>query len=127
MYKTVLTQQPSLKRSDSKLNTYCGEQLTVLGELQVTAHYNNQTVTLPIIALHGSGPKLFDKNWLEQIKLNWPQLCTIPHSSVLQEVLDKHEAVFCDELSKLESTQITIEKMLMLNLDVLNQDSFHLL
>ena len=66
-------------------------------------HCNEQTVTLP------SGPNFLGRNWLEQIKLNWPQLCTVKHSSALQEVLDKHEAVFRDELGKLESTQVSIE------------------
>ena len=84
-YKTILTQQPALEKSDVKLHTYSGEQLTILGELQVTVHYNEQTVTLPLIVVQGSGPNLFGRNWLEQIKLNWPQLCTVKHSSALQE------------------------------------------
>ena len=108
-YKTILTQQPAMEKSDVKLHTYSREQLTVLGELQITVHYNKQTVILPLIVVQGSGPNLFGRNWLEQIKLNWPQLCTVKHSSALQEVLDKHEAVFCDELGKLESTQVSIE------------------
>ena len=108
-YKTILTQQPPLAKSDVKLNNYSGEQLTVLGELQVTVYHNEQTVTLPLIVVQGSGPNLFGRNWLEQIKLNWQQLCTVKHSSALQEVLDKHEAVFRDKLGKLESTQVSIK------------------
>ena len=108
-YKIVLAQQPLLRKSNVKLHTYSGEQLSVLGELQVTVHYNEQKVSLPLIVLQGSGPNLFGRNWLEQIKLNWPQLCTVKSSSALQEVLDQHEAVFCDELGKLEGTQVSIE------------------
>ena len=72
-------------------------------------HYNKQTVSLPLIVLKDSGPNLFGRNWLEQIKLNWPQLCTVKSSSTLQDVLDQHEAVFRDELGKLTGTQVSIE------------------
>ena len=99
----------STKYVNLELHTYSGEQFSVLGELQVTIYYNEQTASLPLIALQGSGPNLFDRNWLEHIKLNWPQLCTVKSSSALQEVLDRHEAVICDELGKLEGTQVSIE------------------
>ena len=108
-YKTILAHQPPLQASNIKLHTYSGEQLIVLGELQVTVHYNEQTVSLPLIVLKDSGPNLFGRNWLEQIRLNWPQLCTVKSSSTLQDVLDQHEAVFPDELGKLTGTQVSIE------------------
>ena len=107
-YKTVLAQLP-LQKSNVKLHTYSGEQLCVLGELQVTVQYNEQTASLPLIVLQGSGPNLFGRNWLEQIKLNWQQLCTVKSASALQELLDQHEAVLRDELGKLEGTQVSIE------------------
>ena len=59
------------------VHAYSGEQLIVLGELQATStvHYNEQTVSLPLIVLQGSGPNLFGRNHLEKkIRLNWPQL-----------------------------------------------------
>ena len=108
-YKTILAQQPPLKKSSVNLHTYSGEQLEVLGQLQVTVHHNDQTVSLPLIVLRGSGPNLFGRNWLEQIKLNWPQLCTVSSSSALQEVLDKHTTAFREELGKLQGTQVSIE------------------
>ena len=64
-YKTVLAQQPLLQKSNVKLHTYSGEQLSVFGELQVTVYYNEQKVSLPLIVLQGSGPNLFGRNWLE--------------------------------------------------------------
>ena len=108
-YQTILANQPPLQASNIKLHTYSGEQLVVLGELQVIVHYNEQTVSLPLIVLKDSGPNLFGRNWLEQIRLNWPQLCTVKSSSALQDVLDQHEAVFRDELGKLTGTQVSIE------------------
>ena len=87
-YKTILAHQSPLQASNIKLHTYSGEQLIVLGKLQVTMHYNEQMVSLPLIVLKDSGPNLFGRNWLEQIRLNWPQLCTVKSSSALQDVLD---------------------------------------
>ena len=31
-----------------------------------------QQVTLPLVVIKGKGPSLFGRNWLEQIKLDWP-------------------------------------------------------
>jgi len=91
-----------------KLHTYSGEQL-VLGELQVTMYYNEQIVTLPFIVVQGSRPNLFGRHWLEKIKLNWSQLCTVKSSNVLQEIFDQHKTVFRNELGKLEGIQVSIE------------------
>ena len=63
-----------------KLQTYSGEQLIALRELQVTVHCNEQTVILPLIVVQGSGPNLFGRICLQQIQLNWPQLCTVKSS-----------------------------------------------
>ena len=71
-YKTIIAQQPPLKKSTVNLHIYSGEQLKILGELQVMVHHNDQTVPLLLIVLRGSGSNLFGRNWLEQIKLNWP-------------------------------------------------------
>ena len=66
-YNTILAQQPQLQKSNVKLHTYSGEQLVILGELQVTVHYNEQTITLPLIVVQGLGPNFFGRNWLQHI------------------------------------------------------------
>ena len=62
-YKTILTQQPPLVKSCVKLHTYSGEQLTVLGKLQVTVYHNEQTVTLPLIVVQGYQTFLVGTGW----------------------------------------------------------------
>ena len=83
-YKTILTQQPPLEKSIVKLHTYSGEQLTVLGELQVTVHYNGHTVTLSlIIVVQGLGQNLSVRTGWSRLKwtdLNYAQSNIPVHS-----------------------------------------------
>ena len=67
-YKTILTQQPLLEKSNVKLHTYSGERLTVLGELQVTVHYNEHTVTLSLIVVQGLGQNLLVRTGWSRLK-----------------------------------------------------------
>ena len=69
MYKTVLAQHPLLQ---SLMLYYTLTLENNLVFLQVTVHYSEQVVTLPLFVLQGSGPSLFGRNWVEQIRLNWP-------------------------------------------------------
>ena len=64
--------------------------------------YGDQHKTLPLLVVAGEGPSLIGWDWLLQIQLDWQQLGlhtlrTAPPSS-LQDVLRKHDAMFCDEL-----------------------------
>jgi len=107
-YKTVLLQQRPLKVSNLQLHTYTGEKLTVLGQVNVIVKYNDQSLSLPVIVVSGTGPNLMGRDWLKHIKLNWAQLCAVSVPTPLQEVLNHHQAVFHDELGELKGTQASI-------------------
>jgi len=107
-YKTVLLQQPPLQVSELLLRTYTGERLTVLGKVNVRVRYGEQIVDLPVIVVSGSGPNLMGRDWLQHIKLKWAQLCAVSMPTPLQEMLDRHQAVFRDELGELKGTQASI-------------------
>ena len=107
-YKTVLLQQPPLQVSNLQLHTYTGEKLTVLGQINVSVQYGNQSFNLPVIVVSGTGPNLMGRDWLKHIKLNWAQVCAVSVPNPLQEVLNRHQTVFCDELGELKGTQASI-------------------
>ena len=107
-FKTVLLQQLPLQVSSLQLHTYTGEQLTVLGQIHVSVQYNDQSCSLPVIVVSGTGPNLMGRDWLKHIKLNWPKLCAVSMPTPLQEVLNRHRTVFRDELGKLDGTQASI-------------------
>ena len=60
-----------LKSTDLTLQTYTGENIVVLGSLEVNVSYEDKMFTLPLLVVQGSGPSLLGCNWLQQIKLDW--------------------------------------------------------
>ena len=60
-----------LQQSSTKLHSYSGESISVLGQLQIDVSYDGQCVELPLLVVSGKGPKLFGRDWMLQIQLNW--------------------------------------------------------
>eukprot|EP00118_Oscarella_pearsei_P024262 m.302854 g.302854 ORF g.302854 m.302854 type:complete len:578 (+) comp40828_c0_seq12:43-1776(+) len=63
-----------LKKTNITLTTYSNENLKVLGRRMLTVKLDGQKAELPIIVVDGSGPPLFGRNWLAEIKLDWNAL-----------------------------------------------------
>ena len=63
-----------LEKSDVRLCTYSGEPIEVLGSLTVTVKYLNQESEEPLLVVKGTGPTLLGRNWMEHIRLDWPQI-----------------------------------------------------
>ena len=60
--------------------------------------------------VEGSGPNLLGRDWLQKLNLNWKQICQLREEvhTELRGILDKHAAVFRDELGKLEGMEAKI-------------------
>ena len=60
--------------------------------------------------VEGNGPMLLGRNWLNEINLNWKELCYVRQGpgQALQEVLDKYPSLFKDELGTLQGVQVKI-------------------
>ena len=112
-------ERPRLTPSSRKLRTYTGEELEVLGTLQVEITYGEQQKTLPLLVVAGAGPSLFGRDWLLEICLDWQHLglyrlqAAPPTTVDLQSVLQRHEAVFRDELGLVKgvTAKLHIEPM----------------
>ena len=90
---------PALLPTESKLRTYTGEQINVLGTISAEVQFKQQQETLPLLVVEGDGPSLLGCDWLYKIKLDWHELYhTQVVPSALQTVLDKHKEIFNDEL-----------------------------
>ena len=83
----------TLQQSSKKLYSYSGEAIPVLGSFDVCVAYKSQVATLPLLVVKRDGPSLFGRNWLNQIRLEWHEIYNL-HTSSLQAILQKHEAVF---------------------------------
>ena len=68
------------------MHTYSNELLQDLGQFEVKAQYNRQTLQLPLIVVEGKGPTLFGQDWLSQIRLDWKKIHSIQKCG-LTEVL----------------------------------------
>ena len=93
---------PTIHQSSTSLKTYTGEPIKVRGRAEVQVDYNDQTLQLPIIVVEGSGPTLLGRNWLHELRLDWPRIFRVQldaqHPPELAAILDKYPAVFKDEL-----------------------------
>ena len=90
-----------LQISSVKLCTYSNESLEVLGQIEATVQYNEQTVNLPLIVVKGNGQSLFGRDWLARIRLDWQRIHSILKCGIT-EVLNHHSHVFQEILGTLQ-------------------------
>ena len=93
--------QQQLEESNTRLKTYSGEYLETLGNINVSVCYGDQQVTLPLVVIKGKGPSLFGRNWLEKIKLDWPEIHKLQEDPV-GAILRQHAIVFEESLGTLK-------------------------
>ena len=83
----------ALKQTEISLRTYTGEKIFPRGN--------------GLLVLKGNGPNLMGRNWLENICLNWASLKRLGKPN-LEEVLDKYDDLFTDDLGKLNGVTAKI-------------------
>ena len=69
-YSTFQNLWDLMKKSHTKLQTYTGEEINVLGSFSTTVYYKGQEEDLPLLVVEGYGPSLLGRNWLSRIKLD---------------------------------------------------------
>lgn len=96
--------------SDITLRTYTGEVLPLVGQATVTVSYKSQVISLPLLIVQGDGAALFGRNWLEHLRLDWPSIHSVSSNSHdgLQNLLQKHQQLFKDELGTLQGVEAEI-------------------
>ena len=97
----------SLQELTVKLKSYSGEDIPVIGQMEVLVKYNHQEGNLPLLVVKGNGRSLFGRNWLSCITINWKEIHQI-YSSSLKTVLDHHKAVFQEGLGELKGYKAKI-------------------
>ena len=101
--------RPELQPTNAKLRTYSGEELGVLGSLEVSAEYKGQSKTLSLLVAKGNGPSLLGRDWLSELRLDWKGLfhvrTTTTTSLTLDEVLSQNSEVFDSEQGRLKGVE----------------------
>ena len=106
-YQKWLSHVP-LQDTSLKLHTYTGESVTPIGVLYGRVQYGSQEATLPLYVTKGTRPTLLGREWLHSIQLNWP-LMHLETQQGLQDVLNRHTAVFSDELGQLKGIKARVQ------------------
>ena len=123
LYKRYLSHY-ALMDSKVKLRTYGGEEIVVLGVINVpvATSMKESYKLLPLVVVQNNSgrndlPPLLGRNWLAQLKLNWSQIFSInadnselveETSSPLQEILNHHKPVFESGLGKIKGFKANI-------------------
>ena len=76
-YAALWENQPQIKNCPTKLRTYTGEEIEVIGNIIVTVSYKNVEKEMPPIIVKGDGPSLFGRDWLLHIPLDWKEIAFI--------------------------------------------------
>ncbi len=63
-----------LQECITRLCTYAGEQIQVLGQLEVAVQSGDQHATLPLLVVQVKGASLLSRDWLHHIKLDWQEI-----------------------------------------------------
>ena len=110
-YKNLVSENraPPLEKSGIVLRTYTGKEVKPEGVCTVDVDYEGGKYSLPLLVVSGEGPALLGRNWLEEIKLNWPRIKQLTsHDKRLGEILQKHAQLFGKDLGTLQGTKAKI-------------------
>ena len=97
-----------LQETSTQLQTYTKESITVLGSALVPVEHNGESLTLPLIVTAGNGPPLLGRDWLAALQLDWKSIFSVGSPLSLQQVLEKHSAVFSGGLGELRDMKAKI-------------------
>ena len=97
--------RPALQPSSTKLRTYSGEELEVIGSISVQVSYEDQLEELPLLVVRGTGASLLGRNWLQKIRLNWQGIHQLQQTPALQETLQRYAEVFENELGEIKGME----------------------
>ncbi|KAJ8349602.1 hypothetical protein SKAU_G00247320 [Synaphobranchus kaupii] len=89
-----------------------GQNIKVCGSVRVMADYNGQEAQLNLLVVSGRGTNLLGRDWIKVLNLDWPGLLDNLNKvcdCTLSCILDKHVAVFRDELGQLKGTTVSIQ------------------
>ena len=100
---------PTLHPSKTRLHTFTGEEVTVVGALMVEVEHGQEKKQLPLIVAKGQTPSLLGRNWLAKLKLDWKAAYQLQASEPLAAILKEHEAVFREELGTIRGTTAKIQ------------------
>jgi len=99
----------ALQKTDVHLKTYTGEALCILGTAKIQVKYGEITQQLHVYVVDGRGPNLMGRDWLGSLNLTVGVINSLLTPAGLQEILDKHAAVFSNKLGTLKGVKVKLQ------------------
>ena len=88
-----------IRPSDIILRTYTAEAVEVVGQCDVMATYEHQSIELSLLVVSGSGPSLIGRDWMAKIQFNWFDIKrTRCQKEELDSLINSYPSVFTDGL-----------------------------
>jgi hypothetical protein len=101
--------KPQLKACTTKLRTYTGQQIPVLGQAQVNVSHKGHSASLRIIVVSGRGPCLLGRDWIRGLNIESEIFVNrIDSSATCQAELSRFPNLFKDELGTVKSFPATL-------------------
>ena len=103
MWTDVLASKP-VERTDIKLRSYSGHEISVIGEAKVQVAYRDQKAVLLVVITGNDGPVLMGRNWFSVLKLDWGQVKRISLEPVdkLDQLRTKYSSLFDGNLGTIK-------------------------
>ena len=104
-YNTLFKNLP-LQPSKLQLRTYSGEQLPLLGELQLL---QSQEAQLPLIVAKGDRPVLLGGNCLQKLRLDWSNIFKVTQENAVEGIISRHNTLFDSGYGHLKQFKASIK------------------
>ena len=102
MEKVWPVKKPTLCTENNLLRTYTGEIVPICGTTVMSLQYRDSHAALTVMVVDSDGPNILGRDGITALKLQWSNI----HQLVtLYTVLDKHSAVFGDDLGAIDGVQ----------------------
>ena len=75
---------------------------------QSQCKWSSQSLILPLLVTAGHGPSLLCRDWLADLRLDWKTIFSVGPTPTLQQVLNKHQAIFKEGVRELRGTKAKI-------------------
>ena len=98
-----------LTPSDTRLRTYTGQQIPVLGQAKVHVSHREKSAMLPIFVVGGKGPNLLGRNWIQGLDMETSVL--VNHVTVkpsCQAEVERFPKLFSADLGHVKSFPVTL-------------------
>ncbi len=92
-----------LLETSIQLRTYTGEPVRVKGQVRVDIAYKGQAASqVALLVIEGDGPNLLGRDWLQFIRLDWPNILQLQGTQSLRTVLHQNQEAFKEGLGTMK-------------------------